>query len=286
MAIRALLRATGLGGPIRSAIQYMSPEARSRRLVSKSMSLFKKRYDSYWHDIVPDRAATKMVDAFDAVSRDGFVMIPDYLSTSRLEEVRKEVLNLPGLRDGKYVGDLPFINRQNDGICAFGVTDAVPATHAATVGNEELHSLARALFGKTARLSASSILSKYDKDRVDSSEAPHWDDWRVRLKMFIYLTDVDETSAPTLFVKGSVSNVPWRLEKDFASVYFPKGSAGGSWWPVDELGLEKVICTGKAGSMLVFDTRGLHAGTRLTGSPRIMLMNMYTTHMPFTHRVF
>ena len=62
--------------------------------------------------------------------------------------------------------------------------------------------------------------------------------------------------------------------------------AGGSWWPVNKLGLEKITLEGAAGTLVVFDARGMHAGSPLIKDRRVMLMNMYTTHLDFTHRLF
>lgn len=284
MIIGDILRATGLYGPVSAGLRYVSPEARANRMITRAMNLFARRYKRYWDGIVPDRSVTSRPEIFDAVRRDGFALVPNYLSPERLDALRREVFALPGLLDGSYSGPLPFTHKASDGLCGFGITRELPEAYAATVENQELHGIARALFGSTIRLSAAAILSKYNKDKIDSAEVPHWDDWRVRLKMFIYLTDVNAENAPTLFIRNSVDRVPWRLEKDFASVHFPVGSAGGSWWPVDQLGLERVLCTGKAGTMLVFDARGIHAGTPLLGSPRVMLMTMFTTHIEFSSR--
>lgn len=284
--IGQVLRAVGLHGPAMAMLNRFSVEERGKRLHARSLAMFKRKIDAYWAGIVPDPAASDRRDWCAKIAEDGFVLVPDYLSGEALEAVQREVFALPGLLDGTYRGDLPFTNKPSDGLCAFGVSPALPEVHRRTVANAELLGVARALFGPTIKLSAASILSKYNKDVIDSSEAPHWDDWRVRLKAFIYLTDVGKDNAPTIYVKGSVKRVPWRLDRDYASVYAPVASAGGSWWPVDELGLEKILCTGKAGTMLLFDARGIHAGTRLTGAPRVMLMNMYTTHLKFTHRVY
>jgi hypothetical protein len=286
MAIGTILRAVGLRDPIVSVMNRFSPDARARRHLDRSMRLFERRYEDYWRGIVPNRAATPRTDLFDAVAKDGFALVPGYLSAERLAAIREEVFAVPGFADGSYAGPMPFTNKPTDGLCSLGLTRDMPLSFAATAGNEELFGVARALFGASTRLTASAVLNKYNKDVVDSSEVPHWDDWRVRFKAFIYLTDVGPENAPTIYIKGSVNAVPWRLEKDFASVYMPLASTGGSWWPVEQLGLEKVVCTGKAGTLLLFDALGLHAGSRLTGDPRVMLMNMYTTHLEFGHRVY
>ena len=63
----------------------------------------------------------------------------------------------------------------------------------------------------------------------------------------------------------------------FASIFLsPEASAGGSWWAVENLNLDKIYFTGKAGTCFIFDATGIHAGTQLQSGKRLMLMNMYT----------
>jgi hypothetical protein len=264
----------------------MNPSVRAKVYLEASKDNFKKQYDSYWEAISQDRSLTTMQKQFDEIIENGYTVIPGFLSSAQLNSIRSEVWALPGFIDGCYSGDLPFTALPNDGICALGISEKLPQSYRATIGNNELLSLARALFGVQTKLSAASILNKYDRTRVDSAVAPHWDDWRVRLKAFIYLTDVTTDQAPTIYLKGSTANVPWRFEKDFASVYLPNASAGGSWFSVDALGFEKVLFTGSAGTMVIFDARGIHAATHLNKDIRVMLMSMFTTHLDFTHKVF
>ena len=101
--------------------------------------------------------------------------------------------------------------------------------------------LSKALYGKDTKLTTSNILYKYGKDKNDSSNVPHWDDWMIRLKVFILLNDVKMENAPMIYVKGShKKNISWRFHKDYASLYLPpEASAGGSWSAVDNLNLQK-----------------------------------------------
>ena len=265
---------------------FISPRARAKRHLRASIACFKKEYDAYWANISSDRSKTTNTGWYDEILQNGFTIIPDYLSKEEVNAIRSEVWSLPGFIEGQYVGGLKFFPRPVDGICALSISKQLPMAHKVTIDNRELHTLAQALFGSSARLSAASVLNKYDASKVDSAEVPHWDDWRVRLKAFIYLTDVGEDNAPTLFLRGSTRGVPWRLEKDYASVFLPQASAGGSWHPIEPLGFERVMCTGKAGTMVVFDARGIHAATQLRKGIRVMLMSMYATHLDFTDRVY
>ena len=283
-SIREKVSKTIIGDYYR-ALKY--PRFRAEKYLQKSMQAFKLEYDNYWSDITQNRSLTKMQKQFDEVLRDGYALVDDYLPSDELELIRREIFNVPNFVDGQYDGDMPFSISPSDGICGLSITNALALSYGKTVRNKELLSLARALYGEKVQLTASAVLNKFDINATDSSNIPHWDDWRVRLKAFIYLTDVDKDTAPTIYFKGSVHRVPWRFEKDFCSVFMAQEAvAGGSWWPVNNLGLEKISLEGKAGTLVVFDARGMHAGSPLIKDRRVMLMNMYTTHLDFTHRLF
>jgi len=268
----------------RSVRTYFTPDARAKRYLDRSMRVFDGIYADYWRGITPNRDIAPDKDQFDAISRDGICIIPNYIDEATVAALRAEIDAIPGFATGQYSGDVPFRNFPNDGICGLQITEELPIAHRLINKDERMHQMARALFG--AHLTGATVLNKYDADRVDSSTAPHWDEWRVRLKGFLYINDVGPENAPMTYLLRSHQNVPWRREKDFASRFLPLGSAGGSWGPVEALGFEKVSCTGKAGTLVIFDARGIHAGTQLVAGRRTMLMNMYTTHTPYCFRPY
>ncbi len=281
-AVKEIIKSMGVD----AVRKYMSPRERAKRYLGKSMASFKEEYDAYWSKIKSDPSLTSMKKEYAEIKENGFTIVENFLSEEELKTINGEIQAIGGLKNGKYEGDIPFTDKPDDGLCSLSISEALPTTYNKMVKNEELFSLAQALYGPEIKLSASSVLNKYDPTKTDSSIAPHWDDWRVRFKTFVYLHDVTEDHAATIYLKGSIKDVPWRFEKDFASVFLPIASAGGSWWPVEQLGFEKVVCTGKAGTAIVFDTGGIHAGAPLKRDQRLMLMNMYTTHLPFVHRVY
>jgi hypothetical protein len=91
------------------------------------------------------------------------------------------------------------------------------------------------------------------------------DDWR-SLKLFIYLTDVDEGSGPHMYVAGS---------------HRQRGSIRSRLYTADEIERRyksehiKVI-TGQAGTTFMADIHGIHAGPIPKERPRLMLMVGYS----------
>jgi hypothetical protein len=268
-------------------IRYLGRHARAKRLLDRSQKLFDGIYEDYWSGIARNRDLAEQPDWFDRMAADGICIVPNYIDADTVASLRREIDALPGFHDGTYDGAIRHKHFVNDGIFAVEVTDALPTASRLMKSDTAVASLARALYGDSIHLTAASVLNKYNPERIDSSNVPHWDDWRARFKAFLYVTDVGEENAPMLYIKGShKAAFSWRREKDFASAFLPMASAGGSWWPVEQLGLQKMSCTGPAGTLVLFDALGIHSGTQLRGAARVMLMSMYTTHIPYGFRPY
>ena len=92
---------------------------------------------------------------------------------------------------------------------------------------------------------------------------------RKMVKVFMYLGDVDEAAGPFVYVQGSHTEGTW-------GSIFPPEPPRGSLPPPDEI--KKIIpetdirtCTGKAGTIIFCDTRGIHRGGHALSKERVML---------------
>jgi hypothetical protein len=99
-----------------------------------------------------------------------------------------------------------------------------------------------------------------------SSEAAqlyHFDMDRIKfIKFFFYLTDVDSFNGPHCFIKGSHSKLPDKLYKD--------GRISDEE-VLSSFSKDKLIeITGKKGSIIAVDTRGLHKGKVLEKGERLI----------------
>lgn len=105
----------------------------------------------------------------------------------------------------------------------------------------------------------------------------HFDDWKKRFKVFLYLNDVDESNCPFRYIPKSIYPSLKRTIKEIEYVALGKNGAYGYFLPheVDELlknsDLKEIICTGKAGTVIFVDTRGIHRGSQSLGGSRELL---------------
>jgi hypothetical protein len=101
-----------------------------------------------------------------------------------------------------------------------------------------------------------------------SAQMFHFDMDRLKfLKFFIYLTDVDTNNGPHVYVRSSNYKLPKYINKD------------GRY--DDQLILDNdanniIEITGKAGTLIAVDTRGLHKGKELVNGERLIFQIEFT----------
>lgn len=113
-------------------------------------------------------------------------------------------------------------------------------------------------------------------DAAMGSQRWHRDPGMNRIvKMFTYLTDVDEETGPFTYVLQSHEFGRW-------GKIFPQKQFGRhGFYPPDGAVEKKVpksdikVCVGKAGSVIFCDTTGLHRGGYAISKPRIMYTSAY-----------
>ena len=124
-----------------------------------------------------------------------------------------------------------------------------------------------------------------DPRRNDEVDGWHTDTWLFRFKAMLYLTDVGPSNAPLRYLAGSHSGEHWRWAKFFSS-YAARAAPHGASWPYTvrakaasvqarNARFTPIVCTAPAGTVILFDTRGVHGGTTLEAGERIILNHSF-----------
>lgn len=235
----------------------------------------------YYRWLRPDRSLSESGELFDTLTREGIVIIPDFFDC---EQVRAMLAAVPALESFQKSpeGDRAYLYPNAERIAAFK-----PFFESTLVT-----SLVRAYISPKAMAVRRTIGIKIVPGPIATFEMfYHMDTWKQRLKAWCYLEDVGPDQAPMVYLRRSHQPGIWRLstEVEIALRYrtTPAGFATedsfyrGCFWPhhVDALkkryGFSDVLCTGSAGTLVVFDGRGLHRATPLHNGRRVVLLSYW-----------
>ena len=227
-------------------------------------------------------------DILGRLRRNGICVIPGFFPASFVEPIREACearINEPG--DANY----------DDG--SYKRVDAYEGTAAAA--NERIYhadcfSEQAGLFRRHALLKGigsdyygsphSAHLCLYERHRPNDIPVRgfHLDTFELStFKVMLYLNDVTERDGPTSYVVGTHNDADLRHQKEHvwgpaASPGDPSGRKHPTNFTEDELGprlLKHVEVTGPPGTIVLFDTWGVHKGVSPAGGERHVLVNYY-----------
>ena len=116
-----------------------------------------------------------------------------------------------------------------------------------------------------------------------SEDCWHFDEpFKYKFKFFLLLSDVTEDNSPFSYVKRSHLGGKWRRAKELDAFHYGYDGQWGFYHQHEYDALlkkhpefEPIVCTGKAGDMILFDANGLHRREILRSGYRVILSNYY-----------
>jgi len=164
-------------------------------------------------------------------------------------------------------------------VFGFQPTLAVPPSLASLILDDRVLAIANSYLGVCSRVKYLDLWYNLPCDEADpsvDSERWHRDNEDNQLiKLFLYLSDVDERSGPLSYIRGTQPG------GRYGSLY-PNNPPTGSFPPDGALerdlpDAEMYSCVGNAGTLLLYDACGFHRGGRTSNKPRIMLVATYAS---------
>ncbi len=181
----------------------------------------------------------------------------------------------------------PAIVERNARYLLIGPQERLPSTRV-FFDHPLVTGVARAYLSSRAVLDRPAVQLKVDVGAPCIVDFFHIDEWRHLVSAFLFLTEVGEDEAPMIYLKGSHRQSLWRLakEREFFRYYErrPDGAYAndesaycGCFLPPearrirDRHGYAPLLCTSRAGTLMLFDNRGLHRATPLLRNRRLLL---------------
>lgn len=265
----------GPGGRIRVAANLYFPVIASPTFVFRKLAYLRRIRNSSL-----DRPTPEVADYISALRRDGMVIIPEFFDADTVASLRQAVPEEADFEESKE-GERSFFYRQAGDVAAlspFFEHPTLKQTACAFISAEAV------------QLRREVCLKVVQGDILSFEQFPHMDTWKLRMKAFLYLEDVTAENGPTVYYKGSHRGL-WRLPMEArVAGWYRTGPQGfsvpddlylGCFWPhevqrlAEAHGYLKTVCTGKAGTLLIFNGRGLHHATPLNSGRRLTLSSYW-----------
>jgi hypothetical protein len=207
--------------------------------------------------------------ALDALEQCGYAPLPELLTDAQVDEMHaflcdKRVVDRRDPGRTHSTAELPAGIRLAD----YTMTDILACPHVLRLANDpRLLQLATDYIGCKPTISAILLRWSFPSDAPGAGvQAFHRDsdDWRF-LKIFFYLTDVDEGAGPHVYVRGS-----HRMNSTLRLHTFCDDAIAATW------GDAAIKVLGPRGFAFAADTYGVHKGMVPTTRPRLLLQIQYS----------
>lgn len=228
----------------------------------------------------------EMMKAIKEFKREGIVVLENFLSNKRLEEIRRDFENFvkaaeaapPGpvklTPDGGSLHVQVFYPEQGYDIESLATFTNDPFKHCQSflelALDEFILGVITGYMGKRFMLQQSTASRYYPCNKTNfGSWQWHHDSWGRKINVMILFTDVTEKDQYMSYVKQS-HKIYHNLERTSVNDRFTEKEV------TDMCGYQVFKCLGKAGTVFIFDANGFHRGNRSLGAVRDTLINQYT----------
>ncbi len=203
----------------------------------------------------------------------GILFLPNYIARETVSALREKIAWLPAaLKDGR-LGDLP--EEQKHAFPDWGLF--------------RIYDVVQSYMSNHARHTRSCVELRDtpgDLEALPEHMMPHFDSYYREIKVWLLLIDVGMAQGPMRYYTKTHRPAQWRAVPDYLRYLgglwreangvhpyaIPKLQKTSPEW----LGVEKVYCTGTAGSVIIADTRGLHRAWPL--EPGNIRLDMYSDY--------
>lgn len=223
---------------------------------------------------------TQSRELLEELDREGIAIVPDYLPAEQVAAMLAGADEVIRKAQEGELADRTF-TIQPDIVFRIGKVDELVPETRPFFEDPVIDSVMKAYLSPRVVSFRHELENRFGLSKMAQADLFHFDNWRPICKAFLYLVDVDEDNAPFRFLRRSHRDGPWRTRH--AIEFDADGTSGryGHFFPQEIRALraqhdwEEVVCTGKAGTLILADFRGLHRGTPLKSGRRVLLNNSF-----------
>lgn len=263
--------------PLHSLLYYTQRIVTPRRL-RHALADGLSRYVTTRHGALKQGAHALHEQNIDRLRRDGYAPLGRLLEAAQLGQILAYLRDKPLHARGKRLP--PFFAEQpapDVRMAEYALADIIACPHLLEFANHPgLLRLAADYIGCKPTISAIGLRWSFPSEgKGIGLQAFHRDadDWRF-IKVFVYLTDVDESAGPHVYVQGTHLEACGLRLKDYSDEEI-----------VNTYGGARIISvTGPAGTAFTVNTHGIHKGMLPSGRPRLLLQIQYSLLPVYLYR--
>lgn len=216
----------------------------------------------------------------------GLLILPEYHDSRLISAVSEQARKLGERLKSGEGPELPnAVIYADDGIYRLRNIETHIPEIKAIINDTHLRQLVADYLHYPLKTSGNYLDYKPDIGKHDDTTVPHMDQWKSSIKIYTLLSDVTEENAPLIYWKGSHFDREWRRPMDCLNWAGTGIGSAGICPPHilrDRTGidgpenLEKAVVTGKAGTVVLADTRGFHRASNLNAGYRLQIVQKFT----------
>jgi len=250
-----------------------------RQILNNNYQLFKWRLQKKDHRFLPRgssnfktfyNAKGKEIDTAKVLNdllENGFAVVTDLYPDTWVNSAYKKVMRYVGDYRKKKIPESSLSqdkfgydkNLLNTGIIRFYNVSRKIKEAGEFANNEFLKYIGELYYQKKLKLHT--VISQYNQVSKIPCRGYHVDSHVEEYKTFIYLNDVNKYNGPHTYLKGSHKLTDKLVSKLFRA--YTAHNTDVSDEEAQAAGFEEVAITGKKGTVLLIDTRGIHQGGTL-----------------------
>jgi Phytanoyl-CoA dioxygenase (PhyH) len=256
-------------------------------LTMKQVIDFLTRQFQHNHLTFPNQKITDLKMAHNELVESGIAILPNFFDEKLVLKMLSKLDCLSFNSTPEMQHDLsnrPLADKFNDNVKdIFEFSDFF--------NNSSLINLVKSYISQDAVMYRAFARVKLDTGPVSSFENfYHFDSYKKRIKVFLYLTNVNKFNAPISYMKGSHRVGFWRIKRELEMFcQYKKDTYGysanqessylGCYWPheakkmQEQMKFQPITCVGKAGTVIIFDGKGIHMANQLLAQRRAVLVS-------------
>ena len=216
------------------------------------------------------------------LNKQGISSIPNFLSKNQIKKISTEVKPLLRSLIKKPNKKLKFYRNTHEGLFRlYNISKVSPASklfyNSTLIRNFSKYYVSKDVSFYQDMVEIRQKINRPLSKLQFTSDKFHFDDWRIRLKFFLLLTDVGKKNSPLKYILKSHKINKKEMEED---LFINKKNGRYGFYKNSEI--KKILklynlkirdCTGKAGTLIIVNTNGIHKGTPLQDlkNPRMQL---------------